>query len=488
MAQSTITDYLDPGQLPNQDPDQALVGSRAKKSEKRRRNADERSQLPRRCKGEVIADGDELDDRDISELIPTPSPQGSVSTAAELAPALDRKQIILFEKRIADLNKHNSRLRNHVELLESEIDKLGKVDKKQKKEIKRLIKENDNVRADLSRNRGMRKFVKDTSKSDKATCTDMPAPSKSHVTSHSVGTCTDLPIPSNSHATSHSVDTERIQSLTAQFDSLKEFVSSVANSMQSVISDNTNPQSSSNHIARPTSPTPNSGVRSIPVVQIGLAGQHAHHPDHDVTDRTYADVTAQLPPRQQSSSSRPAANRPAKDSVYVIGTSLTTTLGDELDSRGVNASVFTYKGAQIPRIRQRIPHIFPKTKKPTKIVLQCGGNDVTERNVDDVIDQYEGLIKDVRRECPNSDILLSTVPPRGDDTAILDKIKYLNEYITDRGKNKDRVFAIDVVPKTYTKFFKKDKVHFNRLGLNVYAHNMKRSLATFTSTPTKSSV
>ena len=108
--------------------------------------------------------------------------------------------------------------------------------------------------------------------------------------------------------------------------------------------------------------------------------------------------------------------------------------------------------------------------------------------MDSVIDQYEGLIKDIRRECPNSKIVLSTVPPRGNDKSVLDKISYLNGYINDRSKQKDDVFAIDVVPKVYNKFFKKDKVHFNRRGLNMYARNMTQSLANFTSMPTRTHV
>ena len=59
------------------------------------------------------------------------------------------------------------------------------------------------------------------------------------------------------------------------------------------------------------------------------------------------------------------------------------------------------------------------------------------------------------------------------------KAKAINDYITDRGKQNDGVIAIDVVPKTYVKFFKKDKIHFNRRGMNHYARNITRLMVNF---------
>ena len=55
--------------------------------------------------------------------------------------------------------KDNTSMRNQVELLQCELEQNKKLSDKQKQEIKRLLGENDNLRRDLSRYNGMRRFA-----------------------------------------------------------------------------------------------------------------------------------------------------------------------------------------------------------------------------------------------------------------------------------------------------------------------------------------
>ena len=184
---------------------------------------------------------------------------------------------------------------------------------------------------------------------------------------------------------------------------------------------------------------------------------------------------------------RNPATAPTPTETYVIGTSLTRGLGKKLQSCDVNASTFTYAGATLPIIRSRVSHILPSNlkNKPINIILQCGGNDCEMNTEDQVIDEYEGLIKDVRRQCPASKILLSTIPPRKNDKDVLTKIQNVNDYLRDRGLYRDNVNTIDVTPKSYEVFFNKDQVHFNDRGLSLYAKNMQQELLNFTRRPSQ---
>ena len=107
---------------------------------------------------------------------------------------------------------------------------------------------------------------------------------------------------------------------------------------------------------------------------------------------------------------------------------------------------------------------------------ECGGNDTVNRNPDPIIDQYEGLIKDIRRQRPNSDILISTIPPRRKNK---ETINYINDFLRDRGACNDRVRLLEAVPKAL-KYFSKDEIHFNENGKQLYARNIAAFLSNFT--------
>ena len=177
-----------------------------------------------------------------------------------------------------------------------------------------------------------------------------------------------------------------------------------------------------------------SRVLPHPCCPIGLARREAETTNHSSTSTmvaannrgTYAHAAAHQPRQQHS-------RQPTNDKVCVIGTSLTRGLGQRLSSRSISATTYSYPGAQIPLIHNRVPHILPKSNDTTTVLLQCGGNDADSNNPNPVIDQLEGLIRDIRQQRPNFDILFSSIPPRPRNRKALRNINYINDYFRDRG-------------------------------------------------------
>ena len=213
------------------------------------------------------------------------------------------------------------------------------------------------------------------------------------------------------------------------------------------------------------------------MVKLGLTHQLDDAAPPAPNKPTYASAAAHQP-RQPPQTNRLITRAPDHE-VHVIGTSLIRGLGHKLFTRSVNATAHTYAGVLIPDIRSRIPHIFPRDDTAETVILQCGGNDAEKYHEDRIIDEYEGLIKDIKRQCQNATLLLNSIPPRKNDKRTLSKIKYVNEYLQDRGLRNDNVRTINVVPKMY-RYFNRDRIHFNENGKHVYADNIKTVLQSFT--------
>ena len=255
-----------------------------------------------------------------------------------------------------------------------------------------------------------------------------------------------------------------------------------------------------NNTPQPTPPTPNDGFQTvhhhkrqpkiaqpvipqpeampIPVIQLGIANISKPLP----RPPTYAHAAATS--TRTNSVTRPAAPpaaRPGqgtrkrqKPKTIIYGTSLTAGISAELHSRGIDSTTHIKRGAHIPFLRKRVPYVFPSQPEcqPDNIALLCGGNDSEDSSFDKTVIEYEGLIRDVRRACPRSKIILCSVPPRKDNRTINDRITKLNKYLCRRGDQNDNVIYADVAP-TDPKMFTKKKVHFNDKGKSEVARLLK---------------
>ena len=201
------------------------------------------------------------------------------------------------------------------------------------------------------------------------------------------------------------------------------------------------------------------------------SGRRQHYQSGaQLTTNTQYDAT--YPRRAQSV----ADNSPA---TIVVGTSLVRGLGSRLQSLGNNATTFTYPGRDIPYIRGRIHKIVSKQNPPERIILQCGGNDAERVPADRVIYEYDGLVSEVRRCCPRAQVILSTIPSRGNKANVHHNIDTINSWLKRRSQYRDGVFCIDVCPQL-PGHFKRDLTHFNSKGLNFYAKRLSGQMSNFT--------
>ena len=405
---------------------------------------------------DVIID-DVVDDRSLTELLASDTPQPT-GTSSPGSITNNERSLSLSLSYLTTLKRENHSLNNQIDLLQDELNRYKKSQKSLQSKVKLLTTENDQLKrqASRSKSKGMGKFIiTDDSNSDTSSDNDVGA----------------------------KVNSDELDTVKSQLESLRVHVADMAASLLSAANVNADTVtvtsapavSSTNAVTgeafhpvtsrkgrqqRWKPATTQDGKPISVVLGVGSNG---------VSSINFADAQA------------PSHSTTTRTKAYVIGTSLTRDLGAELNKQGVNGhdvTVFTYAGCQISHIRSRLPHIFPKQHKPEVVVLQVAGNDTKHKHVDRIIDDYEGLIKDVRRECPDAKILLSSIPPRKGSKLQTDRINELNVYIKERGQYRDMVFAIDVTPKTLP-YFDKGRVHFNEDGLEFYGNGLSTSLVNF---------
>ena len=208
-------------------------------------------------------------------------------------------------------------------------------------------------------------------------------------------------------------------------------------------------------ISRPQQP------RRIPVVEIGAAARFANG------EREHY---------RQAPITRPKT-KTVKD-IIAIGSSLVDGLGSKLHACGINATCYMYRGADIPIIRARIPHILTPNVQPEVIVLQIAGNDATKQPSISIVARYESLIQDIRYRCPRATIVLSKIPPRRGTRVTTTTINEVNVQLDAFASHMNNVTSIDVCPKSVD-YFKCDLTHFNKYGTAYFANELAKFLRNF---------
>ena len=89
-----------------------------------------------------------------------------------------------------------------------------------------------------------------------------------------------------------------------------------------------------------------------------------------------------------------------------------------------------------------------KDYQPDVVVLQCGGNDAENgRPTAEVIQQFDVLIREVKRCCPRAEVIINQITPRGHNDELFNVIAMLNTYILNMAKDKrSRVHCSDACP------------------------------------------
>ena len=166
-----------------------------------------------------------------------------------------------------------------------------------------------------------------------------------------------------------------------------------------------------------------------------------------------------------------AVAKPAVPLAVVIGTSLVRGVGSRLVERGVDATVYTYPGLELPHIQKSVINIFTPEYQPSHVIIPCGGNDAATCPPHQVVREYERLVRTLEDVCPESTITLGLIPPRGTDPIIIGNIAKINTYISNRGKHGDRVVFCNACPSD-RQHFKRDLIHFNETGTNIFTDRL----------------
>ena len=442
-----------------------------------------------------------LIDRSLTDMLasgglsaqPTPSASGSgdVINSSERAARLEAQITAAALALEHELSEKRS-LSNAMDLLQNELEQYKRKQKHLQSEVKRLTGDNDNLRRELSRYKGMRRFIVDNHDGQKES--------------------------DGSDASNHTVAVkEELVTAKAKLASLREHVIDIGKALISTADDGTNvtvdgSDSFTEFVSRRnrrqaniSSRTPeNDDIQAISVV-IG-AGRNVSNGNDSGGDTTARPSYAAACSRNATNGNNPSGRRQhyqsgaqlttntQYDATYprraqsvadnspatiVVGTSLVRGLGSRLQSLGNNATTFTYPGRDIPYIRGRIHKIVSKQNPPERIILQCGGNDAERVPADRVIYEYDGLVSEVRRCCPRAQVILSTIPSRGNKANVHHNIDTINSWLKRRSQYGDGVFCIDVCPQL-PGHFKRDMTHFNSKGLNFYAKRLSGQMSNFT--------
>ena len=405
--------------LPERKPDQmSKKQKRANQKKNQRKNRQNQQNASRNLSGDLSpppspnSDTSRTFSQILNDALPTQNSNSSDIPSPTQSPEIPQS----VKDRIAYLEQTNASLICERDLLNDDLNSATKLLDQFKKNNKKLTTDNDNLRRDISKKSGIRKF----------SCA-------------SIAIQTDLPTTLQ--------DTAAIT--VGQFNSFCDHVSTIAKSLYDDFSNakiSTTPSHTVSHLTpsstegfQPVQPRkryasrsapklPTSGCNPIPT--IGTRGAPS-----------YAQVAS------QNIHNKPTQRRPGQgarrrtNKTIILGTSLTDGLSRELNKHGVSSTTHIYRGHKLDLIRERVPFIFSKDvrKQPDNILLLAGGNDAEETTVDLTINSYEGLVRDIRKICPQAKILLSAIPPRKNNITINKKIEEVNDYLKDRGQRNDRL-------------------------------------------------
>lgn len=486
------------------------------------------------------ADLSMLSERSLSDMLASafsstgesePSTRDSQTLSTQAGgPSEDNMQTIQLESQLLAARiqmecatDEKSRLINQVQILETEIDKYKKTQHNLKSQVKKLTTTNDNLMREISRYRGMRQFT-DVSNNNTRDCTSMADDGEKDRLHEQLGVekakLTSLrehmvSLASSMLSTLEGVDDDAVAADSVGFtlvtrdrrrrsaapalqssapatsyhsQNAGQRIEVITNVGKAIDDTHTGPVPSSSWSLHGQNEAPlqqqrrpqyqqsqhnywHGASRREQYQQQQLTGNPPPHPtNHDVTTQ------------QQRLPTRP--NPRSSPEVIIIGTSLTRGVSGRLRDHGIDATSYTYAGTQIPHIRGRISNIITPTYQPKKIVLQCGGNDLESQSVDRVAHQYNCLVRELKTLCPSALIVVSKIAPRRGKASIIRKITAMNTHLENMSQSHSSIHCIDVCP-TSIEHFRKDMVHFNNNGTQLYAANLASALQNFPRTQSR---
>jgi lysophospholipase L1-like esterase len=122
-------------------------------------------------------------------------------------------------------------------------------------------------------------------------------------------------------------------------------------------------------------------------------------------------------------SANQAPQKPNRDEIYIVGSSVLREIRDE---DIVNGTIKSISGGKVKDVKQDIESL---KIKPKTIITQVGGNDVDSSNasVEDVVSEYAMALTQTKAKLPDTKLVVAGLPPRHHSTEIRTKVKDYNE-------------------------------------------------------------
>ena len=368
------------------------------------------------------------------------------------------------ELEIIKLKKANSDLK-------SNLDQYKKTDSNQKSKIKKLIQENDNLKRDLSKFNGIRKYTVESHPDnqseldrlrDQLNVTQAKLASIQDNVKSYAERLLDISKPPENELLSANDNVENNECVLRDF----QIVTRGRKRRQADTGDGQGEGHAASEKTAVGTVTP-LGANTRPAGQetepqdTHQQPTHTQQPQVGTQSKTYAHVLRERLP-----------------DTMVIGTSLVRGVGDRLRERGIDNMVYCYPGAQLPLIHNKLENILIPGKIPKNIVIQAAGNDVGRHRTDMVVQEYNKLIKTLKFKCPKSNIWLCKIPRRSHLSWLHSEIAKVNTFL-EKSSHGSNVKVIDSCPEFGPKYFKRDMTHFTRNGVHVYGDKIACSIINF---------
>ena len=150
------------------------------------------------------------------------------------------------------------------------------------------------------------------------------------------------------------------------------------------------------------------------------------------SEESEAQVLEKLVAMEKRNSKLVKSTDDPKEGYYIVGSSLLREVKETDISNGVTKSIPGGKISDVQKDIQGIKH------HPTHIVTQIGGNNLEDENVtvDNVTTQYEVMVTDIKNKFPESDVIISGLPPRFCRDTTRTKVKGFQQKFETVGRSK----------------------------------------------------
>ena len=117
------------------------------------------------------------------------------------------------------------------------------------------------------------------------------------------------------------------------------------------------------------------------------------------------------------------------------------------------------------------------TGKPKAIVLHVGTNDVKNNvDADEIISNYNNLLKQIRQKLPDTKIVLSNILPREDNHTFQQNVEYVNAAVNRKFATLNDVVIVKNSDIYGKKLKKQDGVHLTDPGRSRLAAHIRDSV------------